>query len=452
MVPMHSEPAWIARCLRPITIVLPGEAISALLMTLNLFLLLMAYYIIKPVREALILAMRSGAEYKSYLSAVIALALLFAVPAYAKFVDRLPRIKLVMSVNSFFAANLLMFILACQVPSFRAHLGLVFYCWVGIFNMMVVAQFWSFANDIYSEEQGTRLFPMVAVGGSVGAAVGSKLVSVLIRWLGVPSLLLVATLVLLCCAVLYWLIERRQATNRPEPIKRDVDHAVAGSGSGAFGLVMGDRYLGLVAAFSLLFTWVNSNGEYLLGRLVREHARQLVEGGRAKDIGEVIGATYADFFFYVNLSGVLLQTFVVARVVRWCGFRMAFLLFPLAAIGDAACVALIPILSVIAVGKSVENSLDYSLNNTLRQMLWLVTSRDVKYKAKQAIDTFFVRMGDVSSAVAVWLGVSVLAFGLRYMAWLNVLLAATWSVIALAIGREHQKRVKSLAAAVEGTG
>ncbi|HET9954436.1 MAG TPA: hypothetical protein VFQ61_08025, partial [Polyangiaceae bacterium] len=181
---MRREPTWLLNILRPVTRVEDGEAVTALLLTLNVFLLLSAYYIIKPVREALILAMRSGAEYKSYMSGVIAILLLFAVPAYAKIVDRLPRLKLVVGVTLFFAANLLLFTVAAEVPALRERLGLIFYAWVGVFNMMVVAQFWSFANDLYDEEQGERLFPMVALGGSLGAALGSKLSAGLIPLLG----------------------------------------------------------------------------------------------------------------------------------------------------------------------------------------------------------------------------------------------------------------------------
>lgn len=439
---MSGEPAWLRRALRPITQVNQGEAGVALLLTGNVFLLLLAYYIIKPVREALILAMRSGAEYKSYMSAVIALMLLLLVPAYAKIVDRLPRVKLVVGVTLFFATNLLLFMLAIQVPSLEVRLGLGFYCWVGVFNMMVVALFWSFANDIYDEEQGARLFPMVALGGSIGAAVGSKIAAMLIPLLGVPSMLLVAALVLCCCAWLYVLVERQQALNPPRPVAPMPRSAGQGTRAGAFSLVLSDRYLLLVAVFSLLFSWVNSNGEYILGKLIQQHAVELVAAGEAINVGEQIGATYAQFFFYVNLMGVLLQTFVVARLVRWLGFRTSFLILPMIALGDAFGVALVPVLSVIILGKTLENAFDYSLNNTLRQMLWLVTSREMKYKAKQAIDTFFVRMGDVASAVAVWVGVSLLAVDVRRMAWLNAILVGIWLVLAVVIGHEHRRRAR----------
>ncbi len=122
-----------------ITEVRAGEGITALLLTVNIFLLLSAYYLIKPVREELILVMDSGAEYKSYMSAAIAVALLFAVPIYSNFAKRLPRNRLVIGVTLFFISHIALFFFAAQVPSIKPNLGLIFYLWVGIFNMMVVA-------------------------------------------------------------------------------------------------------------------------------------------------------------------------------------------------------------------------------------------------------------------------------------------------------------------------
>ncbi|HEX3598213.1 MAG TPA: hypothetical protein VHU80_24060, partial [Polyangiaceae bacterium] len=162
----------------------PGEGFTALVLTLNVFVLMTAYSAIKPVREGLILSMRSGAEYKAYMGAAIATALLFAVPAYARVADRYPRNRLVAGVTLFFATNLVLFRVASAVPSLRAELGLVFFLWLGVFNMMVIAQFWSFANDLYREEQGKRLFPLIGVGQTLGAAVGSGIAVLLLELLG----------------------------------------------------------------------------------------------------------------------------------------------------------------------------------------------------------------------------------------------------------------------------
>ena len=419
----------------------PGEAITALLMTLNVFLMLSAYYMIKPVREALILALAAGAENKAYMSGVIAGLLFLIVPGYDKLVDALPRIKLVINVTLAFAAQLLLFYAAMAVPSLHDKLGLIFYAWVGVFNVMVVAQFWGFANDLYTKEQGDRLFPMVAIGASVGAAVGSKAANLLIKGLGVPTMLLVAAGLLGACASLYWLIERREkADATPDSRKDDEPASKAQSKSGGFRLVLGNRYLLLLALFALIYNWVNTNGEYMLSKLIKADIAAAVARGEisAKQVGDAIGAAYADFFFYVNVAGVVMQTFVVSRLVKWLGLSKAFLFLPALALTNAAIVAFIPIVALVKAGKTAENATDYSLNNTLRQMLWLVTSPEMKYKAKQVVDTFCVRIGDVCSALAVYLTVDVLKFSVQRFALISMVLAGIWMVLAIAIGRMHR--------------
>lgn len=429
-----AEPAWLARALRLITDVHPGEAVTALLLTANVFFLLSAYYVLKPLREDLILAMPSGAEYKSYMSGAIALLLFGLVPAYGKLVDRLPRIKLVIGVSLAFAVQLLLFYVAIAVPSLRANLGLFFYAWVGVFNVMVVAQFWGYANDLYDKEQGDRLFPMIALGASVGAAVGSKAAKLLIKGLGEPSMLLVAAFLLVVCSGLFWFAERREGKPTAQQPAAGTDPKAR---RGGFALVLSHRYLLLIALFSLIYNWVNSNGEYMLSKLIKSDVETLVAQGKlaAADSGHAIGAAYADFFFYVNVAGVLLQTFVVSRLVRWFKLPAVFLFLPVLALGNAFVFAFVPIVALAKAGKTAENATDYSLNNTLRQMLWLVTSPDMKYKAKQVVDTFCVRIGDVCSALAVYVAVDLLKFSVSRFAWISIVLAGFWLVLAVAIGR-----------------
>jgi len=438
-VPSSKEPAWLTTVLKAVTEVRPGEAFTALLLTANVFLLLSAYYVIKPVREALILALASGAEYKSYMSGAIALLLFGLVPLYGKLVDRLPRIKLVIGVSLAFAAQLVLFYVALAVPGLKSWLGLIFYAWVGVFSVMVVAQFWAYANDIYSKEQGDRLFPMVALGASVGAAVGSKFSEVLISTMGVSPMLLVAAALLGACAFLFAVVERREKTQGETPAEADAP--AAQDKHGGFELVLKHRYLLFIALFSLLFNWVNSNGEYMLSKVIKADVAAAVQRGEidAKQTGDLIGATYASFFFYVNVAGVLLQTFVVSRLVRWFGLSKAFLFLPAIAIANASIVAFIPIVALVRAAKTAENATDYSLNNTLRQMLWLVTSAEMKYKAKQVVDTFCVRIGDVCSALSVYLLVDLMQFSVSRFAWLSIALGAAWIVLAMAIGRIYRK-------------
>ncbi|HMR05330.1 MAG TPA: Npt1/Npt2 family nucleotide transporter [Polyangiaceae bacterium] len=432
----------LERALSLVTEVRAGEGVVALLLSLNVFLLMTAYLVIKPVREGLILAMQSGAEYKSYMSAAIAVTLLVAVPAYARFSDRLPKNRLVFWVTIFFASHLVLFFLGSFVEAIRVRLGLVFYLWLGIFNMMVVAQFWAFANDLYDEEQGKRLFPLLGVGQTVGALAGSAVAALLLESvkLGLYQMLLAGGALLVLSAALTVVVHRRHRAGVTEKALAD-EAAPVQDKSGAFRMVFQHKYLTLLAAFSLLFSFVNTNGEYMLGRLLQEDARdQIAAGILAKDaMGAHIGAAFNRFYLYVGIGTVLLQTFVVSRLVKHAGLRIAFYVLPAIALADATMVAVLPVLGVIFVGKIAENSVDYSVNNTVRNILWLPTTQEMKYKAKQAVDTFFVRMGDVSSALLVFVGTTFLGFGVRNFAMVNVVLICAWLVLAAKILRERLK-------------
>jgi AAA family ATP:ADP antiporter len=154
---------------------------------------------------------------------------------------------------------------------------------------------------------------------------------------------------------------------------------------------------------------------------------------------QFVGRFKAEYFEWVNIIGMGLQMFAVSRVIRYLGVRRALFIMPLVSLSGYSLVAFMPVLSVVFLAKVAENSLDYSLSNTARQALWLVTSRDAKYKAKQVIDTFVVRAGDVMSAVSVWVGVR-LGFDTRTFLGFNIGLIALWlGVLVLLVG-EHARR------------
>jgi AAA family ATP:ADP antiporter len=465
---MQSEenplPSRLERALNIVTDVRAGEGPLTLVLAANLFLLLTAYYLIKPVREGLILDMQSGAEYKSYMGAAIACALLLVVPAYGKLVDRLPRLRLVLGVTLFFASHLVLFYLAGKSDWLRPKLGLVFFVWVGIFNLMVIAQLWSFANDLFRSEQGKRLFPLVAFGATLGSVLGSKLASLIANPLKTAAkaapgaqklqtsftLLLIAAIFLGACALLFLLAERlakvlrAKATEASEPVreraKSDVPPAAANS-EGPFELILKHPYLLAIALFTLVFNWANSNGEYMLGKLVQAAAAEAVQKGELAraQVGDFISYSYAEFYFGVNVVTLLLQTFLVSRIVKYGGLAVALFVLPLISLGSALAVAVLPLLAVIRIGKTLENATDYSLNNTARQILWLPTSRAMKYKAKQAVDTLFVRLGDVCSALLVYVGADVLSLSIGGFAGVNVLLSVIWIGIVLRIVRENRR-------------
>jgi len=421
-----------------------GEGSRVLLLALNVFFLLTAYYIIKPVREALILS-EWGAEAKIYTAAGQAFLLLLVVPLYSRLAGAVNRRRLITLVLLFFIGCLVAFYFLALA---RVPLGIPFYLWVGIFNVMVIAQFWSFANDIYTNEQGKRLFAIVGFGSSAGAVFGSFITGKLIEPLGLYQLLLLSGALLAVSLVLTLVIDTGMAkTESPTPQKK--------SGRSGFALVFKSRYLLLIALMMVLANLVNTTGEYILGKRVAADARASVpevvisegmseaeleaaQAVRKDEIGVITGKFYSGFFNLVNLVGLLTQLFLVSRIVRWGGVHLAILVLPVVALGGYFMMGLFPLLAVTRWAKTAENATDYSLQNTVRNMLFLPTTREEKYQAKQAIDSFFVRAGDMMAALLVLVGTSVWNLSVGGFAWVNVGLALVWIWVAVAIGRRYR--------------
>ena len=438
-----------------------GESVTALLLMGNLFLILASYYLLKTIREPLILTLRHGAEVKSYSAAAIAGLLIILVPLYSHLASRVSRVKLLNSVTLFFIACLIAFFLLNQAG---VQIGVAFFIWVGIFNLMVIAQLWAFANDVYTVGQGKRLFAIVGVGASLGAIAGAFTTGQLVEEYG-PYPFMIAAAVLLALSMLITNLintrERKGEAGQPltagdraeakgeaaaqeDTPEEESPEARRMRGGNGFALVFKHRYLLLIAFLMLIYNVVNTTGEYILGKTVVAHyTASHGGGGGGLDEKKVIGEFYGNFFTMVNILSALIQAFIVSRVLKYLGVRVALLVMPIVALTGYASMAFLPFLGLIRTVKLAENSIDYSLQNTTRNALYLPTSREAKYKAKQANDTFFVRLGDVASAGLVFAGTTWLSFGPKNFALVNAILVVIWLVIAVAIGRQFKRMAKT---------
>jgi AAA family ATP:ADP antiporter len=435
------RPGFLDWLLRLFTDVEPGEAGTALLMFVNLFLLLVGYYVLRTVREPLILA--SGAEVKSYAAAGQALTLMGFVPLYGWFSSKVGRSKLILGFILFFIACIELFSLAGRagVP----YIGVAYYIWVGIFSLATIAQFWSFANDVYRREAGERLFPFIFLGATLGAPVGGWLAARMFETGVSPYAMMHLTTVLLCVHLaLYRVVERREA-GRPGQAAASAPLSAAGG----FGLVFGNPYLRLLALLIVLLNVVNTTGNYIMDKSVVAAANAAVAANPSLTKDAFIGAFAGHFNFTFSLVGLVLQAFVVSRVVKRLGMPGVILALPIVALGGYSLIAAGAGLAVIRWTKIAENATDYSVMNTARQLVWLPTTRDEKYKAKQAIDTFFVRAGDMLQAALVFAGTTWLGLSVKGFAIANVALTAVWLGVAFLLLREYgvimRKRVEAAA-------
>ena len=452
--PPHKRPRGaLDRILGVFADVRGGEAATALLLMLNIFLLLASYYLLKTIREPLILAAPGGgAEVKSYAAAAIAGLLIILVPTYSALASRVSRVKLINFVTLFFIACLMAFFILSRTG---VPIGVAFFIWVGIFNLMVIAQLWAFANDVYTVDEGKRLFAIVGFGASLGAIAGSFVTGQLVKLYGPYPFMLGAAGLLAVCMALTNMVSAREKRARKGESQMAGGVAAAGGATGGspsgtdeglrgrsgFALVFADRYLLLIGILMLLVNLVNTNGEYILGKTVvtlytAAHGAAAAGG---LDEKKVIGEFYGNYFTIVNVLSAIIQAFVVSRVLKYFGVRVALLVLPAVALVGYGAMAFVPLLAFIRGAKLAENSLDYSLQNTTRNALYLPTSREAKYKAKQANDTFFVRSGDVISAGIVFAGTTWLGFAARQFALVNVALVLVWLLTAIALGRRFRR-------------
>jgi len=445
----------LERVLRVFTDIRAGEGLTGVVLFVNVFLILCAYYFIKPLRESWIavsdIAGLSKMEVKAYSSFGQSLLLVGVVSVYGRLSARWPRGQLITRCTLACMACLLVFwlmspgVLLANLPGS----GVAFYLWVGMFGVFIVAQFWAFAADLYGDERGQRLLPLIGIGATAGAAAGSFLTEQLVqsKLFDSGTLLLFATVPLGASILLTRIADSRGPIGTTQGERaRPKKPAASGDGTGALGFVLRHRYLLAAALVALVTNWVNTNGENLLFRVVQETLEQERTTRGITDpaatiafVREGTAAFYGNFYFWVNIVALVLQALVASRLLAYGGFGAMFLLLPTIALISYSSMALFPVLWMVRVMKVAENSVDYSINNTARQVLWIPTTAAMKYKAKPVVDSLFVRLGDGFAALTVLLGVHVLHLSTTHFFVVNVVLVLGWLAAAVVIVREHAR-------------
>jgi AAA family ATP:ADP antiporter len=419
----------------------------------NVFLILSAYYFIKPLREGWIavsdITGLTKMEVKAYSSFGQSILLVPVVWLYGRLSGRYRRSDLITRATLFCVLNLAVF-WAIQPGLFIDYLpysGIIFYLWVGMFGVFVVAQFWAFAADVYTVERGNRLFPVIAVGATSGAASGSWITEFLVGsgLFGTEWLLIVTMIPLIASIFLSRIVDGR-THEQSAGSKATPGPDIEDSGRSAISIVFTSRLLLATALITLLLSWVNTNGENLLFRVVQEFLKEqaLKEGvsntnALMEFTRDGTTAFYGDFYFWVNVVALILQAFVASRLLKYGGFGVILLTMPVVALVSYTAMAFIPILAVVKTMKIAENSTDYSINNTARNVLWLPVSAELKYKGKPTIDSLFVRVGDGIAALTVLVGVQLLALSTQSFFVLNVVLVFIWIILAFVVIREHRR-------------
>ncbi len=421
---------WLARAM-PAT---PQERAAALWSFAYFFMLLAGYYVLRPLRDQMGIA--GGVRALPWMFTATFVTLIVAQPLYGALVARLPRARFIPIVYHFFVANLLLFWLLLTFDVSPVIVARVFFVWVSVFNLFAVAVFWSFMADLFTSEQGKRLFGFIGAGGTAGGLLGPIVTIALSIPFG-PANLLLAAIVLLELAVfcVYRLERSAKATQGP----RIDEQRVGGSAWAALPELIRSPYLlGVGAWVSLL-----SFGATILYFAQANIVSATVQGAGAQT------RLFASIDLAVGLLTLATQVLATGPLLKRFGTGVTAGALPAVYIVGFAVLALAPGLTVVLVFQVVQRWANFAIANPARQVFFTVVGREEKYKAKNLIDVVIYRGSD---ALYGWVFDSLQTLGLKLgaIALCALPVAAGWLVLSIALGRAQQRRTARLGAPARG--
>lgn len=414
---------WIAAAV-PAT---PSERGAALWSFAYFFTLLAGYYVLRPLRDEMGIA--GGVKNLPWLFTATFLALIVAQPIYGALVARLTRARFIPVVYHFFASNLLLFWLLLTLQVGTATVARVFYVWLAVFSLFAVAVFWSFMADIFTADQGKRLFGFIGAGGTAGALLGPVMTLGLVS-LGPVNLLLAAVILLEAAVFCVWRLEH--ATTMHEAHHAEPPR-LGGSAFAALPELMRSPYLLSIAAWISLQSFCATILYFQQIHLVAAG----VHGAGAQT------RVFAAIDLAVNLLTLATQVFATGHLLKRFGTGVTAAALPAIYIVGFLAVFAAPTLTVVLIAQVAQRWFHFAVATPARQVLYTVLGREEKYKAKNLIDVVIYRGSD---ALYGWVYDSLQALGLKLgaIALVSVPVAAIWLVISAALGRAQERRAERL--------
>lgn len=405
----------------------PGEVRALLFSFAYFFFLMGGYAMLRPVRDQMAIA--RGLDNLKFLFLYTFIAMLLAAPLYGALVARAAKAQIVPVVYRFFILNLVAFWAFIMLTEAPAKAGVVFFVWLSVFNLFVVSVFWSLLNDLFSSEQGKRLFGFIAAGGSLGALAGPVIVVLLAKVIGPVHLLLIAAafleISLLC---MRFVVRAGDPPGQPERTAQR-SAPIGGSVLGGLKLVLSSPYLAGVALFFLFMTGVATFLYYTQAHFIRAAT---VDPAERTQI-------FALFDIVAQALTFAIQLFIAGRLFKRFGIGWGLTALPLIVAAGFALMAFGGTTLVMLAGfQAIRRAAQYALTRPARENLFTPLDAESKYKAKNFIDTAVYRGGDAGS---IWIFSWLRTLGIDFatMAGWMVVVAGLWLATAFLLGRRHAR-------------
>jgi AAA family ATP:ADP antiporter len=425
------EPAF--SFLSRVVAVRPDEVRALLGAFAYFFCLLAGYYVLRPLRDEMGIA--GGVRNLQWMFTATFLVMLAAVPAFGALVAKLPRSRFIPLVYHFFVANIALFWILLMAGYERAIVARVFFVWISVFNLFAVSVFWSLMADLWTSEQGKRLFGFIAAGGSAGALAGPAITVLLARAIGPANLLIIAAvfleLAVLCASRLFGLRRGDGDAEALCPAKAGAQSPIGGNWLAGFLLILRSPYLAGIALWVFLLSLAGTFLYFQQANIVAAASSDPAERTRI----------FATIDLAIGILTLVVQFAATGRLIERFGVGRAAGFLPLVFALGFALLAASPALAVVIAFQAIQRTANFAVSNPAREVLFTVLGREEKYKAKNVIDIVVFRGADAASG---WLFALLRGAGLELAAIsaVTVPVCAAWLALALALGRAQERRAR----------
>jgi AAA family ATP:ADP antiporter len=405
----------------------PNEVRALWLGFIFFFVVLAGYYVIRPVRDNI------GANFSEnlwWMFTVVLVTMIVANALFSAVVSRMSRRRFIPIAYRFFAANLIIFFVLMQFvpPGKQPWIDGCFFVWVSVFNLFATAVFWGFMTDVFTTEQGKRLFGFIAVGGSLGGILGPLITTVLVHRVRTGVLLLISAGMLeIAAQTVRFFPSAFPRHDSPPGQHAGAEKPIGGKFWDGVTRICKSPYLFGLFLFILLYT-LTSTWAYF-------QQSELTKAGFVDKAART--AFFAKLDLSVNTLTLVLQIFVTGRLMKFLGVTVTLLFMPVLSLFGFTAMGLAPVLIVLAIFQVARRASTFAFMRPAREVLFTVLQREDKYKAKSFIDTFGYRCGDQFGAWS-YGGMQALGLGVSTISYIAVPLVACWCALGIWLGRKQR--------------
>ena len=389
--------------------------------------LMSAYYILRPVRDAMA-SDWTDAEV-SWLWTLNFFISTVIVALYGIMVSKFRFRLLVPVMYGIFAGSFIIFYVLGSIYEDRILIDKAFYVWVSVFSLFHISVFWSFMSELFSKEQSSRLFGVIAVGASVGGLIGPSITAIFSVSLGTDKLMLIAsTMLLIPIPIIFFLQSLKTKELNNEVLNTPISNqSIGGNPLAGFKMFFSNPYLLSIGVFILLYTGISSFVYFELKNLLSDFSRP------------ERSVIWAQMDLAVNILAISTGLFATGRIVTRFGMPATIAMVPIIICIGLLILAISPLLGVVMILQIVRRAGNYAVTRPAREMLFTLVNQETRFKAKPVIDIVAYRGGDMITA---WLFTGLtqgLGLGLAAVAAIGAGIAGLWTLVGIYLGRWFER-------------